>query len=180
MVGEAWKGIKMIGVAEVEAFVHQDYADKDTMHGLDHIRRVYRLAQRLGEKHAHDGELLMLGAYFHGIIYLREADIRRFLEDHRLLPDVIDRVVQIAWESQKESAPKTIEGVLLHDAHLIEGEKTFIITKSLVTGAVRGQTLEEIIRFIEEKILGKHVCSLPEAQRLYEEKEEFARQFIEQ
>lgn len=169
----------MIDVTEVEAFVCQDYADKDTMHGLDHIRRFYRLAQRLGAKHAHDGELLMLGAYFHGIIYFREADIRRFLEDHSLLPDVIDRVVQIAWESQKESAPKTIEGVLLHDAHLIEGGKTFIITKSLVTGAARRQTLEEIIRFMEDRILGKYVCSLPEAQRLYEEKEEFARQFIE-
>jgi uncharacterized protein len=169
----------MIDIAEVEAFVCQDYADKDIMHGLDHIHRVYRLARRLGEKHAHDGELLMLGAYFHGNIYFREADIRRFLEDHSLLPDVIDRVVQIAWESQKESVPKTIEGVLLHDAHLIDGGKTFIITKSLVTGAARGQTLEEINRFIEERILGKYACSLPEAQRLYEEKEEFARQFIE-
>jgi uncharacterized protein len=169
----------MIDVVEIEAFVRQDYADKDIMHGLDHIHRVYRVAQRLGEKHAHDGELLMLGAYFHGNIYSREADTRRFLEDHGLLPDVIDRVVQIAWESQKESAPKTIEGVLLHDAHLIEGGKTFMITKSLITGAVRGQTLEEIVRFIEDKILRRHVCSLPEAQRLYKEKAEFARQFIE-
>jgi uncharacterized protein len=122
---------------------------------------------------------MMLGAYFHGIIYLREADIRRFLEDHSLSPSVIDRVVQIAWESQKESAPKTMEGVLLRDAHLIEGGKTFIIAKSLVTGAAREQTLEEIIRFIEERILGKYACSLLEAQGLYEEKEEFARQFIE-
>jgi len=64
------KEIRMIDVAEVKAFVRQDYADKDVMHNLDHIHRVYRLAQRLGAQHAHDGELLMLGAYFHGIVYL--------------------------------------------------------------------------------------------------------------
>jgi hypothetical protein len=41
------------------------------------------------------------------------------------------RVVEIHWEFQKESQAETIEGKLLHDAHLLEGGKTFMITALL-------------------------------------------------
>lgn len=95
-----------------------------------------------------------------------------------LSQDKIDKVVQIAWESQKESKPETVEGTILHDAHLIEGGKTFLITKSLVTGGARGQTLNETISYIEQNILGEFKCYLPEAQKIYEDKEEFAKGFI--
>lgn len=50
--------------------------------------------------------------------------------------------------------------------------------KSLITGTLRGQTLEETIEYIEKNILGKFTCYLPEAQNLYEDKEEFARRFL--
>ena len=52
------------------------------------------------------------------------------------------------------------------------------ITKSLVAGTARGQTLEETMCYIEERVLGQFRCSLPEAQRRYEEKERFARKFL--
>jgi len=38
-----------------------------------------------------------------------------------------------------------MEGKILHDAHMIEGGKIYLIVKSLITGSVRGQTLEQTI-----------------------------------
>jgi uncharacterized protein len=168
----------MLNVGEVQQFVKNDYAAKDLMHDLSHIRRLLKVARRLAEDHACDLELVMLGAYFHGVIYQKENEIREFLHDNGVLPERINQAVQIAWESQKDNNPQTIEGTILHDAHLIEGGKTFLITKSLVTGTARGQTLEETISFFERNILGKFRCYLPEAQRIYEEKEKFARDYL--
>ena len=88
---------------------------------------------------------------------------------------MIDRIISAAWESQKDEEAKTIEGKILHDAHMIEGGKTYLIVKSLITGSVRGQTLELTIKYIEENILDKGVCYLPEAQAIYNEQQEFAK-----
>ena len=142
-------------VAEIEAYVASDYAAKDEMHNLAHIRRVHALAQEIGGHHPHDAEPLMLGAYLHGIIYDegREDDIRRFLQNAHLMPKRIEQAIQIAWESQKEGVPDTIEGRLLHNAHLLEGGKTFIIVKSLVTGTARAGK-----RWRKRSAISKSVC----------------------
>lgn len=169
----------MITVAEVEDFVRVDYAAKDIMHNLAHIHRVGELAHRIGEGRPYDPQLLMLGAYLHGVIYCKEDEVRQFLKEKGLSQEDIEKAVQVAWESQKENRPETTEGLLLHDAHLLEGGKTFIIAKSLVTGMARGQTLNQTIRYIEENVLGCFKCYLPEAQKLYEEKEAFAREFLD-
>jgi uncharacterized protein len=168
----------MLEISDVEEFVRKDYETKDAMHDLSHIRRILRTAQKLTKNHVCDNEFLTLGAYFHGLIRFKEPEIRDFLSGNDLTAAKIDKVVQIAWESQKEAEPQSIEGRILHDAHLIEGGKTFLITKSLVTGSARGQSLEETIAYLESHILGKHRCYLSEAQQMYEEKEKFAREFL--
>jgi uncharacterized protein len=169
----------MITPEEVEAFVHPDYDDKDIMHGFSHMHRVKALAERIAKKHAHDPVVLMLAAYFHGGIYTRESEIKQYLLDKGLPAQTIDKVVRAAWESQKEGNPQTIEGTILHDAHLLEGGKTYIITKSLVTGTLRGQTLEESIAYLEQNVIGKFRCCLPENQALYKEKERYAIDFLD-
>lgn len=165
-------------IEEVEAFVHPDYADRDIMHNFAHIDRLRKLAKDIAKSYKHDPDLLELGAYFHGNISFKEAEIRQFLKDKQLEQHEIDKVVQVTWESQKESQAETIEGKILHDAHLLEGGKTFMITKSLVTGTAHGQSLEETLQYLEEKILGKFECYLPESQKLYAEKEEYTKLFL--
>lgn len=170
--------ISVIAIEAVEAFVQPDYANRDIMHNFAHIHRLYKLSKEIANRYEHDLQLLALGAYFHGTFACKEAEIRQFLEG-KLQPDEIDHVVQVAWESQKESQAETIEGKILHDAHLLESGKTFMITKSLVTGTARGQSLEEKLHYLEEKILGKFQCYLPELQRRYAEKEEYTRLFLQ-
>lgn len=140
----------MLKAGVVEEFVRKDYEAKDIMHDLSHIRRVLRIAQKLAQDYNCDSELLMLGAYFHGIVYDKEHDISEFLNDKSVSKDRAEKAIQIARESQKESEPETIEGTILHDAHLIEGGKTFLVVKSLITGTIRGQTLEQTISFVEK------------------------------
>ena len=168
----------MLHISEVEDFVRDDYEAKDTMHDLSHIRRILRSAEKLARYHPCNLEVMTLGAYFHGIIHSKEPEVRDFLARQGLSQDKIDLAVQIAHDSQKENVPQTLEGTVLHDAHLIEGGKTFLITKSLVTGTARGQTLEDTLHFFEQNVLGKHHCYLAEAQSLYEEKERYARDFL--
>jgi uncharacterized protein len=165
-------------IEKVEAFVHPDYVDRDIMHNLAHIDRLRKLAKEIARSYEHDSDLLELGAYFHGNISFKEAKIRQFLKDKQLQQHEIDKVIQVTWESQKENYAETIEGKILHDAHLLEGGKTFMITKSLVTGTARGQSLEETLQYLEEKILGKFECYLPESQKLYAEKEEYTKLFL--
>ena len=120
-----------IRIEEVEEFVRRDYAEKDIMHGLDHIKRILKAARKLAEHHNYDSQMLTLGAYFHGVIYKKETEIREFLKKKGFSESETEKVVKIAWESQKDFEPETAEGLILHDAHLIEGGKTFLITKSI-------------------------------------------------
>ncbi len=168
----------VIAVKEVEAFVQSGDANRDIMDNLAHIHRLHNLGREIASHYEHDPQLLELGAYFHGTIASKEAEIRQFLEG-KLQPDEIDRVIQVAWESQKNSQAGTIEGKILHDAHLLEGGKTFMITKSLVTGTARAQSLEETLHYLEHHILGKFKCYLPESQRQYAEKEAYTRLFLQ-
>lgn len=164
--------------AAVEAFVAPDYAGKDIMHNWSHIQRLQRIARQLARHYPHDPEVLELGACFHGNVYFKEVEIRRFLTDAQLPPQQIERIVQAAFESQTGAVPESIEGKLLHDAHLLEGGKTFMVAKSLVTGTVRGQSLEATLAFLETQVLGQFQCCLPESQALFAEREAYARDFL--
>lgn len=89
-----------------------------------------------------------------------------------------EAIVQIAWESQRPEFPETMEGEILHDAHVLEGGKTYFIVKSLITGSVRGQDLNSTISYIEDHVLDQNYCCLPQAKALCEQANEFAKDFI--
>jgi len=61
---------------------------------------------------------------------------------------------------------------------MIEGGRTYLIVKSLITGSVRGQTLEQTIDYIEKNILDNGVCYLQEAQWIYDEQQTLDKNFI--
>lgn len=181
----------------LEDFVRPFYAERDTLHGLPHIRRVVKKARYLARHHVDGLEpvVLLHAAYLHGLIFQEELRIRRFLQARELPPELTERVVRAAREAHtqatdvvagdgdvmtsSESRSLSVEGAILHDARLLEGGRTFLIASALVRGATRGATLEEIVATIEDQMLGRFRCYLPAAQRLYAEKEAFARAFLD-
>lgn len=87
-------------------------------------------------------------------------------------------IVKVAWESQKDEKAETVEGMILHDAHMVEDGKTFLNVKSLITGYVRGQSLEETISYIDMNVLGKGHCYTKRAKEMHQNALKFADEFI--
>ncbi|MCS7463787.1 hypothetical protein N0M98_27150 [Paenibacillus doosanensis] len=173
----------MIDRNRLAEFVSPFYEHKDIMHDISHIERMMQSARKLlvfYPEMAADSEWIEYGCYFHGFIYLREDLIREYLHSEGLPQEAVDRIVKIAWESQKDEIPETLEGKLLHDAHMIEGGRTYLIVKSLCTGTARGQSLEETLDYFERHVLGQGMCYLPEAQEVYAGMQQFAQDFIVQ
>lgn len=164
-------------LSRIYEFAGPLYSGKDTMHDLSHIERVSRRANQLSRNVECDSFVLSAATYLHGVIYSHEAEIRTLLHEERLEPDRVELIVHVAWESQKESTPVTIEGRVLHDAHMMEGDENFIITKTLVTGSARGQSLSETVEYFERHI-DDNECVLPENKTEYEQRKAIAVKFM--
>lgn len=159
-------------------FVRPLYAGKDTMHDLSHIDRIRRVAFRLSQRLECDRDLLEAVVCLHGVIWSHEVEIREFLLRDGLSVSEADVLVSAAWGSQKDRSAQSAEGRLLHDAHLLEGDENFLITKTLVTGSARGQPLSETISYFEDHLLGQYRCYDAENQAEYERRERIAFDFI--
>ena len=162
-------------------FVKPYYADKDIMHNMWHIELVEKMVEKIikAGDYRVDKESLCLATYFHGFIYREEDTIVQWLKDNGYCDEKIRKVIQIAWESQRREIPETLEGKILHDAHVLEGGKTYLVVKTLITGSVRGQSLPETLDYMERNVLGKNTCYLPETISLCGEMNQFAEAFYE-
>ena len=162
------------------AFVEPYYADKDIMHNMWHIELVEKKVEQIIAAGGYrvDRECLLLATWFHGFVYRDEGAITKWLREQGYTEEKIQRIIQIAWESQRKEVPESLEGRILHDAHVLEGGKTYLVVKTLITGSVRGQSLLDTIRYMEENVLEKNVCYLPETIPQCEEMNAYAEMFV--
>jgi len=161
-------------------FIEPYYADKDIMHNMWHIELVQRMVIKILSISYYDvdEECLKLATYFHGFIYTNEENIKQWMVAQNYNDEMISKTIQIAWESQRGEVPKTIEGKILHDAHVLEGGKTYQVVKTLITGSVRGQSLIDTLNFMENNVLNQNNCYLPETIPLCEEMNDFTNNFF--
>ena len=164
----------------LKAFSAPYYQGKDAMHNLWHIELVHQSVLKLVRlgNYAVDADRLTAATYFHGFVESHEKEIRDWLASEGFAESAVEEIVQFAHESHASAVPQTLGGKILHDAHLIEGGKAYMITKCLITGSLRGQTLPETIAYIENHILGQRTCYLPESMPLFEQATEFTKAFI--
>ena len=163
-------------------FVEPYYADKDIMHNMWHIGLVKKMVSKILSSSSYevDEDCLELATYFHGFIYRDEDKIRQWMQEQGYDEEMISKTVKIAWESQRSEVPETIEGKILHDAHVLEGGKTYVVVKTLITGSVRGQALLDTLDFMEKNVLDKNMCYLPETIPLCEEMNKYTNSFFEE
>lgn len=161
-------------------FVEPYYAAKDVMHNMWHIELVTKMVNRilLVGDYEIDSECLILATYFHGFIYRDEDAIKEWMSAQGYDKEQISKTIQIAWESQRSEIPETIEGKILHDAHVLEGGKTYLIVKTLITGSVRGQSLLDTLDYMKYNVLDKNSCYLPETIPLCEEMNQYTNSFF--
>jgi uncharacterized protein len=163
----------------LSAFVEPYCVQKDAMHGLSHIRRLLDEARSICGKYHVDREVLTCAAYFHGVDKGKYgSELMGFLASQGLSKRKARRIILVASESHKESKPRTVEGKVLHDAHLVAGGRTLMVTKILITGALRGFPIEHTIDYFEKEVDGRFSCYLPETRKRYAEMEKFARDFF--
>jgi len=160
-------------------FVKPYYSKKDEMHDLSHINRLLHEARSISKKYQTDGEILTCATYFHGIDGRRHrGNLTEFLVSQGLPRRKAVKILRVASESHKESRPRTIEGKILHDAHLVVGGRTLMVANFLVTGALRGFPIEHTINYFEKEVDGRFKCHLPEMRQRYSEMEGFTREFF--
>ena len=161
-------------------FVRPFYNHKDLMHNMWHIELVIKYVDKVIDwgKYSVDYNKLIMAAYFHGFIYSNEKEIRDWLRGQSFCEKDIDIIVIIANESQRPEVPQTLEGKILHDAHVIEGGETYLLTKCLLTGTARGQTLVETIEYIDKYVIDSNRCYLPETITLLKKANSLTKEFI--
>jgi uncharacterized protein len=167
---------------KVIEFVKPYYENKDIMHNMWHMELVQKKIDEVisVSNYELNYEYLILAMYFHGFIYSDEKKIRDWLKENKYEDNEIEKIVKIAWESQRNKVPETIEGKILHDAHVLEGGKTYLMVKTLITGSIRGQTLKETLEYMNKNVLNKNKCYLPETLKLCEEMNKYTNNFYEQ
>jgi len=171
---------KIMNKTNLIKFATPYYAEKDIMHNMWHIELVEKLANKILETSNYNVNInhLTLATYFHGFIYSHENDIKAWLNEQGFPENEISKIIEISYESQRVETPKSIEGKILHDAHLLEGGKAYTITKCLITGSLRGQSLTETIEYIETNIIDKSKCYLPETIKMLNEANLFTKDFL--
>ncbi len=169
----------MVSNEILNGFIEPYYKDKDIMHNMWHIELVQKQVSKIIEagNYTVNKEYLRLAIAFHGFIYREENKIRAFLSENGYKNDDIEKIVKIAWESQRPEIPETLEGKILHDAHVLEGGKTYAVVKTLITGSVRGQSLKQTLEFMRNNVLGANKCYLPATIAMCDEMNEFTEYF---
>ncbi len=173
--------MKIIDENKLIEFVTPYYADKDLMHNMNHITLVLKYVDKViswGNYKEIDYEKLMIAGYFHGFVYSHEPKIRDWLSSQNVSENDAEFILKIANESQRSQEPETLEGKILHDAHVIEGGETYLLTKCLLTGTARGQGLMETIEFMGKYVIDKNKCYLPETIPVHEKANTFAKEYI--
>lgn len=165
---------------KLKKFSEPYYAQKDIMHNMWHIELVKKKLDWLISEFGYvvDYDVLILALYFHGFIYSDQSAIRGWLKENGFEESEIADIVEVAWESQRKEIPKTMEGKLLHDAHILEGGKTYTVVKTLITGSIRGQSLKQTLQYMENHVLNQNKCYLPETSSLCEEMNQYTNQFF--
>ncbi len=163
-------------------FVKPYYDNKDIMHNMWHIELVKKQIDKIIKKGNYkiNYDNLIYALYFHGFIYKEEDKIRKYLIDNNIAKENIEQIIKIAWESQRNEIPETLEGKILHDAHVLEGGKTYLVVKTLITGSVRGQSLLETLEYMNNNVINKNKCYLKETIPLCKEMNEYTKDFFKE
>ncbi len=166
---------------ELIEFVKPYYEDKDIMHNMWHMELVKKAIDKILKisNYNVDYDSLITAMYFHGFIYSDEDKIREWLKKQNCEATKIEKIIEIAWESQRSEIPKTTEGKILHDAHVLEGGKNYLIVKTLITGSIRGQSLQKTLKYMKDNVLNKNKCYLPETIPLCNEMNKATNKFYD-
>jgi uncharacterized protein len=126
----------------------------DSTHDFDHVLRVYRLAERIGQTEAADMAVLRTATLLHDIAradqdagHVTEHAIEGARRARQILaeqpPEYIEAVAHAieAHRFRVERPPQTLEAKILYDADKLDAIGAVGIARAFAYGAHRGQRL---------------------------------------
>ena len=137
---------------DIEA-ARRHYEDNDSAHGFDHVLRVWRLAERIGQAEGADMEIVKAASLLHDIGRARQAETgmchaklgaqwaRQILKEHPA--DRVEAVAQAIAEHRFRGnlAPTRLEAQVLYDADKLDAIGAVGIARAYAIAGARKQHL---------------------------------------
>jgi len=161
---------------KVKEFSRKLHSTKDSAHDFSHTKRIIKLCKKLADSQNCDMNLLLVSAYFHGVLN-REPEIRKFLKSLGYSNEFVDRVIRTVKNSTSISRPKTVEEKILHDANLLDALGAIGIARSFTKGGYEHQTIRETLKILKQNMKRKMLTS--EAKALADQRRKFMEEFIQ-
>jgi uncharacterized protein len=131
----------------------QYYADHDSAHGFDHVLRVWRLAERIGQQEGADLEVLQAAALLHDIGRAEELrsgvchahySAERAREILRACPgERVEAVAQAIAQHRFRgvAGPSSLEARVLYDADKLDAIGAIGVARAYAIAGAQGQKL---------------------------------------
>lgn len=133
------------------------YTDADPVHDFDHVLRVYRLAERIGEKESADLKIIRAAALLHDSVgsapgtegnaraehHIASAEFAREILSSKAWPEEMIQAVQHCIRAHrfrgKEDKPQTIEAKVLFDADKLDVLGAIGAARTIAYAALDGE-----------------------------------------
>lgn len=179
-------------ITEAIDFVNELYSGNSDGHGADHTMRVYHNAMKLAAEYKEcDAETVALAALLHDAddykLFNTEdnANARRFLSEHQIEPDRIERICSIinsvSFSKNRGKKPSSLEGEIVQDADRLDAIGAVGIARTFAYGGKHGRDLgASVDHFHEKLLLLKDEMNTEAAMRAAEKRHAFMEEFLEE
>jgi len=155
--------------------------------GVDHINRVYHIAKQLADEY--DDDVLYASTYLHDVILIEPHQLQSAEKAESILHEVgfkpgkIKKVKEAILNHIPEGNPTTIEGIILHDADILDSLGMIGITR-LAIGAFfwkGAKTMDEVLKLVREyKTRAEKHLILDRAKEISRERIEFMEKALDE
>ena len=174
---------------EAIAYIRTLFQGNADGHGADHSLRVWRNAMMIAEQENCDPEIVSLAALLHDAddykLFSTEhnANARRFLEAHGVLPETTERICAainaVSFSKNRGKRPETAEGQVVQDADRLDALGAVGIARTFAFGGGHGRPPEDSIAHFHEKlILLKDLMNTEKGREMAEERHAFLEEFL--
>lgn len=169
-------------VNDLANFVAPYYDKKDILHNNAHTKRLVRMVNKIIDKCGCKDDVkydnVICAAYLHVMVKNEEGRALDWLMSHGVSEPQARDIIDIAKRGQRDGRPNSLESKILHDAYILEGGKSYAMTRYLIYGYKNNLGIEKTLLYIENSIIPSLRCYLPWTQEQLEEYKDFVQENV--
>ena len=161
----------MSHIEKLDSFAREHMSKSDAgAHAYDHVKRVYKIALRLGQELGADMRVLGAAALLHdvGRAYEKEKRISHSILSGEMSVDILREIGYSEEEIEKVKdairthrfserfSPTSPEGEILSDADKLDAIGAIGIVRAIAQATARGDGIEAFLKHADEKLLKLH------------------------